>query len=106
MHSAHFTTVSTFFAVCVVGGKILLKVNTFFVDLHPLCDDGSLLHLHMRQDLGNWRCSYSYVVVYDINVTDRSISLSERSTCVTYSGIRRISGFLKISSYQQKRKVI
>ena len=68
----------------------VLMASISLLDLYPPCNDDSPLHLHMGLDPGNRRCSHLSVVVSDTDITDPSISLSKRNSCVTCSGIRRI----------------
>ena len=77
---------------CEVAWKRLgvLMSSISLLDLYPSFNDDSPLHLHMGLDPGNRRCTHLSVVVYDTDITNPSISLSERNTCVTCSGIRRI----------------
>ena len=68
----------------------VLMESISLLDLYPPCNVDSPLHLHMGLDPGNWQWSHLSVVVYDTDITNPSISLSERNMCVTCSAIRRI----------------
>ena len=61
----------------------IFKATTFLLGMPSLYNDGFPLHLHMELDPGNRRCSHLSVVAYYTDIT-------ERNTCVTYSGIHRI----------------